>query len=137
MRRDLFACLLIGLSACVAPAGAPVPECDRSWEPVVVDGGGVVTGNLDTIAIDCYQVTGERRLQVGVTMPPGPECYAVDFVEVIEDDEAISLEVRIGTINNPLGGVCPPEAFAWGVLVELNEPVADRRVLDAATGPAD
>lgn len=137
MRRAVLAALVIGMSACVAPVGAPVPECDPSWEPDVVDGGGVVTGNLDTIPIDCYQVIGERRLQVGITMPPGPECYAVDFVEVIEDDEAISLEARIGTLNNPLGGACPSEAFVWGVLVELNGPVADRRVLDAAAPPAD
>ncbi|HSK93451.1 MAG TPA: hypothetical protein VLA76_05270 [Candidatus Angelobacter sp.] len=121
--------LLVG---CITPFGGPVVECGEDWQPTTVEGGTVVTGNLETLPIECYRVTGERRLEVGILMPPGPDCYAVDYVEVIEDGEAVSLEVRIGTVANPLGGACPPESFSWGVPVELNGPVEGRRILDAS-----
>lgn len=124
--------LLLALAACVTPRGAEVPECDPSWEPMVVAGASHVTGAVETISIECYRVIAEQRLEVGVLMPPGPECYAVNAVEVIEDDDAISLEVRIGTIRNPLGGACPPDASSWGIPVELNGRAEGRRVLDAS-----
>jgi hypothetical protein len=124
--------VLIGVAGCVAPSGSPVELCDDAWEPVTVQGGTTVTGDLESHPIECYRVIAEQRLEVGILMPPGPECYAVDFVDVIESDDAVSLEVVIGSINNPLGGACPPEALPWGVPVELNGPAEGRRILDAS-----
>lgn len=120
------------LAGCIVPSGGPIPSCGDDWQPTTVEGGTVVTGNLQTLPIECYRVTAERRLELGILMPPGPDCYAVDYVEVVEDAEAVSLEVRIGTISNPLGGACPPESFPWGVPVELNQPIGERRILDAS-----
>jgi hypothetical protein len=138
MRSSLAGVMLLAavLAACVSPQGAPVPECGPDWEPVIVDGPSTITGAARTISVECYRVTGENRIEVGVLMPPGPECYAVDLVDVVEDDEAISLEVRIGESRSPLIGACPEEELAWSVTVELNRAVDDRRVLDASV-PTD
>lgn len=130
----LFIALL--LAGCVTPEGAPVPECGPDWEPEIVDGPPGTTGFPESVPIECYLPIAEHRIQVGFFMPPGPTCYAIDAVEVIEDDEAFSLLVRVAEARSPFGGACPPEELAWGATVELNRPVAGRRVLDASV-PSD
>jgi hypothetical protein len=130
------ALLVLLLAGCVSPHGAPIQECGPEWEPAIVDGPPGTTGFPFTVSIECYTVIAERRLQVGFFMPPGPECYAVGVVEVIEDGEAISLEVRVAESRSPLAGACPPEELAWSATVELNRPVEGRRVLDASV-PSD
>lgn len=128
----LLAILALVAAGCVVPQGAPVDECAPAWEPDVAEAPGTITGPAQTIPISCYRVDAERRIEIGFAMPPGPECYAVDLVDVIEDAEAVSLELRIGPIRNPLGGACPDEEFVWSVPVELNRPIEGRRVLDAS-----
>jgi hypothetical protein len=133
-RSSLIGLALLGaaLTGCATAQGAPVPECGPDWEPVIVNGPDTITGPARTIAAECYRVTAENRIEVGVLMPPGPECYAVDLVEVIESDEAVSLEVRIGESRSPVAGACPDEELAWSVTVEFNGPIEGRRVLDAS-----
>ena len=121
------------LAACAQPQGTPLPECGPDWEPVIVDGPPRPVELPHPIPIECYRVVAEQRLEIGFLMPPGPECHAVELIEVIEDDAAISVELRIGRESNPLGA-CPQEPLAWGATVELNRPVEDRTVLDAAGG---
>ena len=121
------------LAACAEPQGTPVPECGEDWQPVIVDGPARPTELPQTIPIECYRVVAEQRLEIGFLMPPGPACHAVELIEVIEDDAAISVELRIGRETNPLGA-CPEEPLAWGATVELNRPVEGRSVLDAAEG---
>jgi hypothetical protein len=135
-RIGAVALALMLLVACVAPHGAPIEECGPGWEPDIVDGPPGTTGFPFTLSIECYTVIAERRLQVGFFMPPGPECYAVSVVEVIEDGDAISLEVRVAEARSPLTGACPPDELAWNATVELNQPIDGRRVLDASV-PSD
>lgn len=135
-RWVLAMALAICLAGCVTPQGGAVSECGPDWEPVVLDGPSTITSPARTISIECYRVVREQRIEVGVLMPPGPECHAIDHVEIIENDEAVSLEVRIGRAASPLIGACPEEELPWGATVELNAPVAGRRVLDASV-PTD
>lgn len=127
----LLAALAVGLVACATPEGTPLEVCGEDWEPVIAADPRAMTNRPQTIAIECYTVTGTSRLELGFLMPPGPDCFQVELVEVIESDEAVSLELRVGGVADRLGA-CPPDEIAWSMLVELNGPVGDRQVLDAA-----
>lgn len=137
MRRVIPLIVLIGalLSGCAEPIGGPVDECGPDWEPIVLDGPRRPIHLPQTVAVECYRVVAEQRIEIGFFMPPGPDCYALDLVEVIESDEAISLEIRVGRESRPLGA-CAPEPMSWGATVELNAPAEGRRVLDASTAPS-
>lgn len=123
------------LAGCATPQGTPVPECAGDWEPVFQATPRAMTDRPRSIPVECYRVTGRSRIEVGFVMPPGPECFAVESVEVIESPEAVSLELRVGGIIDPLGA-CPEQELPWSVLVELNSPIEGREVLDAIGQPS-
>ena len=121
---------VLAMAGCTAPQGTPAPLCADDFEPVFPARPRAMTDRPRSIAVECYRVTGDARIEVGFLMPRGPECFAVDTVEVVESPEAISLELRVGGIIDPLGA-CPEQELLWSVLVELNSPVDGREVLDA------
>lgn len=120
---------VLALAGCVAPQGTPVPECGADFAPVLEGTPRAMTDRPESIPIECYRVTGDARIEVGFRMPPGPQCYQVESVEVTESGDAVSLELRVGGIIDRLGA-CPEEELLWSVLVVLNDPVGDREVLD-------
>ncbi len=122
--------LALALAACATPQGAPVPLCASDFEPVFTASPRAMTDRPQSIPVACYRVTGNARIEVGFIMPPGPQCFAVESVEVTESADAVSLELRVGGIIDPLGA-CPEQELPWSVLVELNTPIGDRQVLDA------
>lgn len=124
-----LAVLLFVLAGCVAPQGTPVPLCASDFEPVLQATPRAMTDRPQSIPVECYRVTGNARIEVGFLMPPGPDCFAVESVEVVESPDAVSLELRVGGIIDPLGA-CPAEELPWSVLVELNAPIEGREVLD-------
>ena len=131
--RALIA-VVVFLAGCVSPQGTPVPLCADDFEPVLSARPRAMTDRPESIPIECYRITGNARIEVGFIMPPGPQCHAVESVEVSESPDAVSLELRVGGIIDPLGA-CPEEELPWSVLVELNGPIEGREVLDAI-GPA-
>lgn len=126
----MLAALVLMLAGCITPQGTPVPECGPDFAPVLEGAPRAMTDRPESIPIECYRVTGNARIEVGFFMPPGPQCYAVESVEVTESADAVSLELRVGGIVDRLGA-CPEEALLWSVLVVLNNPIGDREVLDA------
>lgn len=122
--------LAVLLSGCASPQGTPVPMCADDFEPVLPATPRAMTDRPQSIPIECYRITGNARIEVGFIMPPGPQCYAVESVEVVEGPDAVSLELRVGGIIDPLGA-CPEDELPWSVLVELNGPIEGREVLDA------
>jgi len=130
----LLAALAFALAGCVTPQGTPVPLCADDFEPVFQATPRAMTDRPESIPVECYRVTGNSRIEVGFIMPPGPQCFAVESVEVVESSDAVSLELRVGGIIDPLGA-CPERELPWSVLVELNGSVEGRQVLDAI-GPA-
>lgn len=133
MRRPpwLLAILLFLLAGCATPEGTPIEACDDNWEPLIAADPQAMTDRPQTIPIECYAVTGSSRLELGFLMPPGPDCFGVELVEVIESSDAVSLELRVGGVADRFGA-CPPEEIPWSVLVELNAVVGDRQILDVA-----
>jgi hypothetical protein len=108
MRRAALAALL--LAACAAPAGAPVEaECDTSWRfveshiLVELDAGA----ERQTVAIECFRQAGKRRLRMGFMMPPGPTCYELTGIPVVESGEAVSVTLVVAPDDDPLAGACP------------------------------
>ena len=129
----MLAVLLLALAACASPQGTPVPMCPSAFEPVFQATPRAMTDRPESIPVECYRITGNARIEVGFVMPPGPQCFAVESVEVVESPDAVSLELRVGGIIDPLGA-CPEQELLWSVLVELNTPIEGREVLDAV-GP--
>jgi hypothetical protein len=126
----MLAALVMTLAGCVTPQGTPVPECPPDFAPVLEGTPRAMTDRPESIPVECYRVIGNARIEVGFFMPPGPQCYQVESVEVTESADAVSLELRVGGIIDRLGA-CPEEELLWSVLVELNSAVGGRDVLDA------
>jgi hypothetical protein len=126
----MLAMLVLALAGCATPQGTPVPVCASDFEPVLPATPRAMTDRPQSIPVECYRVTGNARIEVGFFKPPGPQCLAVESVEVVESPDAVSLELRVGGIIDPLGA-CPEEELLWSVLVELNTPIQGREVLDA------
>jgi hypothetical protein len=129
MATRLLAPLVLLLAGCATPQGTPVPLCASDFEPVFEATPRAMTDRPESIPVECYRVTGNARIEVGFIMPPGPDCFAVESVEVVESPDAVSLELRVGGIIDPLGA-CPVQEVLWSVLVELNGPIQGREVLD-------
>jgi len=125
-----LAVLVLLLAGCATPQGTPVAICADDFEPVFQARPRAMTDRPQSIPVECYRVTGNARIEVGFIMPPGPQCYAVESVEVVESPDAVSLELRVGGIIDPLGA-CPEQELTWSVLVELNTPIEGREVFDA------
>ncbi len=120
---------LVVLAGCATPRGTPVPLCGDDFEAVLQGDPRAMTNQPQSIPVECYRIIGNARIEVGFLMPPGPQCFEVESVEVSESSEAVSLELRVGGVSDPLGA-CPEEELPWSVLVELNGPIEGREVLD-------
>lgn len=125
----LVLALALALTGCLSPQGTPVPMCASDFEPIFQATPRAMTDRPESIPVECYRITGNARIEVGFIMPPGPQCFAVESVEVVESADAVSLELRVGGIIDPLGA-CPQQELLWSVLVELNTPIEGREVLD-------
>ncbi len=125
------------LAGCANPVGGVLEECEPTLEAagILAPEPGVQTA-ADTTPIECYRIVRDSRLEVLFTMPPGPDCYGVSIVDAVESGDAISVELRVGALVNPLAGACPETETVWAVQVELNGPIGDRQVLDRAR-PSD
>jgi hypothetical protein len=132
MRSALVLALLLG--ACATPAGRSVGECDASWrdvESVIVRpaSGGSET---ETVPIDCMRRVDQKRVRIGFSMPPGPACYTLSGVDVVEAADAVSIALWVTAIADPAAGACPEEATRTATEIDLEAPVADRSLLDGS-----
>jgi hypothetical protein len=107
MRSALVLALL--LAACATPAGRSVGDCDASWrdvESVVVRPGSGGT-KTETVPIDCMRRVDQKRVRIGFSMPPGPACYTLSGVDVVEAADAVSIALWVTAIADPAAGACP------------------------------
>jgi hypothetical protein len=132
MRSALVLALL--LAACATPAGRSVGDCDASWrdvESVVVRPGSGGT-KTETVPIDCMRRVDQKRVRIGFSMPPGPACYTLSGVDVVEAADAVSIALWVTAIADPAAGACPEEATRTATEIDLEAPVADRSLLDGS-----
>jgi len=131
MRRAALAALL--LTACAAPAGAPVEvECDASWRFIESHILMELDGERQTVPIECIRRNGLRRIRIGFMMPPGPSCFGLAGIEVVESGDAVSITLVVARNDDPLAGACANEPTRAATEIELQAPVADRSILDGS-----
>lgn len=131
MPRTVAAALLV-LAGCASSVGAERPACAAEWlevPTVAADAGGV---REEVVAIDCIEPIGPHRVRVGFVLPPGPDCFVLQRVELRESADAISITLIRAVNDDPNAGACPEEARMAMTEIDLASPVDDRRLLDGS-----
>jgi hypothetical protein len=131
MRRTVAAVVLV-LAGCASPVGAERPICDAEWLDVptmAAEAGGV---REEVVAIDCFEPIGPQRVRVGFTLPPGPDCFVLQRVELRESADAISITLLRAVNDDPNAGACSEEARMAMTEIDLASPVDDRALLDGS-----
>ena len=133
MRRTQALALVLALSACAVPAGRTVAECDASWrevESVIVQQS---PSEAEPLPIECMRRVDQSRVRIGFTMPPGPTCYVLSAVDVVEAAESVSIALSMTAVADPAAGACPEEATRSATEIDLQAPVDDRILLDGSS----
>jgi hypothetical protein len=121
---------LLWLAACAFPTGAAVDECNTSWRGVEAQ---IITAARDDgqeIPIACMRRVDERRISIGFEMPPGPDCYELSAIDLVESADAVAVTLSVAPVN--AGGACPDEAVRAVTEVDLQAPVGERVLLDGS-----
>ena len=122
---------LLFLAACAMPNGVAVEECNTSWrgiDPLIATGA---TADQQTIPISCMRTVDEKRISIGIEMPPGPDCYELASIGLVESADAVSVTLFVSVIDD-IGGSCPPEPVRFVTEVDLQSPVGGRTLLDGS-----
>ena len=123
---------LLFLAACAMPNGVAVEECNTSWrgiDPLIATGA---TADQQTIPISCIRTVDEKkRISIGFEMPPGPDCYELASIGLVESADAVSVTLNVSGIDD-IGGSCSPEPVRFVTEVDLQSPVGDRTLLDGS-----
>ena len=130
MRRAALAALLL-LTACAAPAGVAVEECNTSWRGI--EARIVTTGTRDreTLPIACMIAIDERRISIGFELPPGPDCHELASIDLDESADAVAVTLTVGVLEG-VGASCPVEPARVVTEVDLQAPVGERTLLDGS-----
>ena len=130
MRKALVVVLL--LAACAAPTGNEVAVCDGTWrevESVIVT---PADNRAEPVPIECMRRVDERRVRIGFLMPPGPNCYRLSAIDVVEGADAVSITLLASPDENPAAGACPEEPVRTATEIDLQAAVDERVLLDGA-----
>ena len=124
--------LAVLLAACATPTGEAVEVCDGTWrevESVIVT---PVDEGAQHVPIECMRRIDERRVRIGFLMPPGPSCYRLSAIEVVEGADAVSITLFASPDDNPAAGACPEEEVRTATEIDLQAAVDERVLLDGA-----
>lgn len=130
MRRAVLA-LVIGLAGCAAPVGTERDVCAAEWLDVtaVVARGGDGVGERP-LPIECMRKVALRRVEVGFSLPAGPDCWLLQRVELQESADAVSVRL-IGAVDaDPNVGACSDQPRRAQTEIDLQAPVGRRVLLD-------
>jgi hypothetical protein len=131
------AAAMLLLAGCAVAQGAPAELCDAGWrsrDSVIVEPGGI---EEQPVAIDCLRALERRRLRIGFTMPPGPDCHTVSRIEVVETADAVSVTVFLARRDDPNAGACPAEPRRVRTELDLQQAAGRRELLDGSREEAD
>lgn len=130
MRSAALVALL--LAACATPTGAAVPDCDGSWREVESVIVAPSAREARVVSIECMRRIDQNRVRIGFEMPPGPTCFTLAAVDVVEASDAVSFTISVAPDDDPTAGACPEQATRHATEVDLQAPVADRQLLDGS-----
>ena len=91
------------------------------------------SGETQTVPIECMRGVDENRVRIGFTMPPGPTCYVLSHVDVVEAADAVSITLSLTAVSDPAAGACPDEASRTATEIDLQAPVGNRSLLDGSS----
>jgi hypothetical protein len=128
MHRTALAALLL-LAACAMPTGIAVEECNTSWQGVDTMIAGGATDDQQPVPISCIRAVDEKRISIGFELPPGPDCYELAAIRLVESADAVAVTLFAAVIDD-IGGSCPPDPVRSVTEVDLQAPVGDRTLLD-------
>lgn len=121
---------LLMIAACSVPAGQERGGCGADWlglPSVAADGESM---RPEALEVACVESVGNRRLQIGFTLPGGPDCHILQRVEIVESADAVSLALFGAVSDDPNAGACADEPRMVVTEVDLAAPVGDRTLLD-------
>ena len=130
MYRAAIAGLLL-LAACAMPTGVAVEECNTSWRGIDTLIATGTSADQQPIPISCMRTIDEKRISIGFEMPPGPDCYELASIGLVESADAVSVTLNVAGIDD-IGGSCSPEPVRFVTEVDLQSPVGDRTLLDGS-----
>jgi hypothetical protein len=130
MHRAAIAALLV-LAACAMPTGVAVEECNTSWRGINALIATGKTADQQMIPIACMRPVDEKRISIGLEMPPGPDCYELASIELVESADAVAVTLFVSVIDD-IGGSCSSEPVRSTTEVDLQAPVGDRSLLDGS-----
>jgi hypothetical protein len=120
------------LAGCVVPRGSTVEVCDASWREVDSVIVTPMTAESRVIPVTCIRQIDDKRIRIGFSMPPGPTCYVLSAVRVEESADAVSVAVVVAPIDDPASGACTDDPGRTATEIDLQGPVGERTLLDAA-----
>ena len=130
MHRAAITALLV-LAACAMPSGDAVEECNTSWRGIDALIATGATEDQQPIPIACMRPVDEKRISIGFELPPGPDCYQLASVELVESADAVAVTILVSVIDD-IGGSCSPEPVRSVTEVDLQSPVGERALLDGS-----
>ena len=130
MHRAAIAGLLL-LAACAMPNGIAVEDCNTSWRGIDTLIATGASADQQPIPISCMRAVDEKRISIGFEMPPGPDCYELASIDLVESADAVSVSLFVSVIDD-IGGSCSTEPVRYVTEVDLQSPVADRTLLDGS-----
>ena len=95
---------------------------------MIVSGSG---SDPQSIPISCVSAIDDKRISIGFSMPPGPDCYELSAIDLDESADAVAITLMVSRIDD-IGGSCPTEPLRTITEVDLASPVAGRTLLDGS-----
>jgi hypothetical protein len=130
MHRAAIAALLF-LAACTTPSGDAVEECNTSWQGINALIATGATADQQPLPITCMQPVDDKRISIGFEMPPGPDCYELASIGLVESADAVAVTLFVSVIDD-IGGSCSPEPVRAVTEVDLQAPLEGRTLLDGS-----
>jgi hypothetical protein len=133
MRRAEVSSLALGLATLAACAvnGAPVGECDSAngeARPAAIVRPPTPNEVAEALTIECWSEVRRERLELWFTYPAESGCWELSKADVRESGDAIAI-----TLWATPAPVCPSDAGREArTQIDLQGPIADRRVLDGS-----
>lgn len=109
-----------------SPGGSPTPE-------VVTPSPGMA--GVHPVSWDESEVVDEDTVAVEWWSGVAP-CNVLDRVEVTTDQQTVTITLYEGSVPSPVEQVCIELAIRKRTLVDLDEPLAGRELVDGARTPA-
>jgi hypothetical protein len=130
VRSALLVALI--LAGCANVSGTPAETCDGTWRGVESIVAIPDDAEARPLPVTCIRQIDDKRIRIGFSMPPGPTCYVLDAVQVAESADSVSVRLMIRPNGDPAAGACADRPGRTTTEIDLQAPIADRQLLDAA-----